>query len=75
MTGGMRATPRTCAAKAETRRQTCEVAVYGPPRGKSGGRDVREELRRFDELVNRCRRGELTVEEFEFHSTLLETQS
>ncbi len=36
--------------------------------------DVMEELRRFDELVNRCRRGELTVEEFELHSTLLETQ-
>ena len=36
--------------------------------------DVREELRRFDKLVNRCRRRELTEEEFEFYSTLLETE-
>ena len=63
-----------CVAKTETRRERCEIALYGPSRGTSGSRDsrdVREELRRFDELVNRCRRGELTVEEFEFYSTLL----
>ena len=63
-----------CVAKTETRRETCEIAFYGPSRGKSGSRDVREELRRFDELVNRCRRGELTVEEFEFYSTFLKTE-
>jgi hypothetical protein len=71
--GGMSATPHTCAVKAETRHETREVALYGPARGKSGVDDVREELRRFDELVNRCRREELTVEGFEFYSTLLET--
>jgi hypothetical protein len=44
---------------------------------RSSGRGIwrrKEELRRFDELVNRCRCGELIVEVFEFYSTLLVTQ-
>jgi hypothetical protein len=73
MTGGMSAT-HLCGEGRNPTRDVRGCSLRTPERETWWSPDVREELRRFDKLINRCRRGELTEEEFEFYSTLLETE-